>query len=86
LDTPIWDMVLNLFIWLIPSGKDYMAIFSAVTTALFAAVITYFTVLAMLLNGGLFYFSNWEIEEADHLRAGIGQVGTGKKIRGLARE
>lgn len=86
LDTPIWDMVLNLFSWLVPSGKDYMAIFSAVTTALFAATITYFTVLALLLNGGLFYFSNREIEEANHLRAGIGQVGTGKKIRGLARE
>ena len=86
LDTEIWRMTLQLFSWLVPSGDGYMATFTALFTTLAAGLITYFVLLFLLVGGALSYFSNREVVEASHLRAGIQQVGTTRKIRGLAKE
>lgn len=86
LDTPIWQMTLQLFSWLAPSGGDAMAIFSTVTTTCVAGILLYLFFLMILLGGALQYFSFREIADAATLQKGIEQVGQTRQIRGLARE
>lgn len=86
LDTGIWNMTLQLFSWLIPSGAANMALFMAVCTVWIAGAITYFILLFLIVSGALAYFSNIEIVNATHLHAQIRQVGNSPKIRGLAKE
>ncbi len=86
LDTPIWQMTLQLFSWLAPSGGESMAIFSTVTTTWVAGILLYLFFLMILLGGALQYFSFREIADAASLQKGVEQVGKARQIRGLARE
>lgn len=86
LDSEIWDMVLNFFSWLVPSGGNNMRNFTVIATAVSAGVVTYFMLLALLLGGALQYFSGREVSDAAQLREDIGRIGTVRQIRGLSRE
>lgn len=86
LDTEIWRMTQQLFSWLVPSGDGNMATFTSLTTTIVAGSITYVLFLFLSIGGALAYFSNLERIEAGHLHAGIREVGTTPKIRGLAKE
>lgn len=86
LDTPVWQMTLQLFSWLVPPGGESMAIFTTVATTCVASILLYLFFLMIVLGGALQYFSCREIADAPSLREGIGQVALTRKIRGLARE
>jgi len=86
LDTPVWEMTMQLFSWLVPSGGDAMAIFHTVFTTAMAGILLYLFFLMIVLGGALQYFSCREIRDATHLRKGIDQVALTRQIRGLARE
>ena len=86
LSTQVWDILLNFFSWLVPSGGDHMAIFSTVATVGATLFITYFGFALTFLTGAWQYFSDREIADAASLQAGIGQIGLTRQIRGLARE
>ncbi len=86
LDTPIWQMTLQLFSWLVPSGGNAMAIFSAMATTAMAGILLYLFFLMVMIGGALQYFSCREIADAASLRRGIEKVGVSRQIRGLARE
>ena len=86
LDTPVWQMTLQLFSWLVPSGGESMAIFSAVTTTCVASILLYLFFLMIVLGGALQYFSCREILDAASLHAAIQKVTLTRQIRGLARE
>lgn len=86
LDTPIWQMTLQLFSWLVPSGGNAMAIFSMMATTGMASILLYLFFLMVMIGGALQYFSCREIADAASLRRGIEKVGISRQIRGLARE
>ncbi len=86
LDTPIWQMTLQLFSWLVPPGEESMAIFSVGATTCVASILLYLFFLMITLGGALQYFSCREIADAASLQEGIERVGLARQIRGLARE
>lgn len=86
LESPIWDMTLELFSWFVPPAEGAMASFSTISTTCAAGVLMYFFFLITILSGGLQYFSFREIGDANSLRQQLDQVGQTRKIRGLARE
>ena len=86
LDTPIWQMTLQLFSWLVPPGGDAMAVFSVAATTCVASILLYLFFLMITLGGALQYFSCREIADATSLQKGIEKVGVSRQIRGLARE
>ncbi|MBL7783270.1 MAG: stage II sporulation protein M [Saprospiraceae bacterium] len=86
LDTPVWEMTMQLFSWLVPSGGDAMAIFHTIATTTMAGILLYLFFLMIVLGGALQYFSCREIMDATQLRKGIEQVALTRQIRGLARE
>ncbi|MBX2893038.1 MAG: stage II sporulation protein M [Saprospiraceae bacterium] len=86
IDTPIWGLALQLFSWLVPQQAGAMAAYTTIATCGAASVLLYFVFLMIALCGGLQYFSSREITDATSLFEGIEQVGSGRQIRGLARE
>ena len=86
LDTPIWQMTLQLFSWLVPPGGEAMAVFSVAATTCVASILLYLFFLMITLGGALQYFSCREIADATSLQKGIEKVGVSRQIRGLARE
>lgn len=86
LESPIWDMTIELFSWLVPPAEGAMAAYSTIATTCAAAVMLYFFFLLVILSGGLQYFSFKEVADASNLRDELEQVGKTRKIRGLARE
>ncbi len=86
LDTPVWQMTLQLFSWLVPPGGESMAVFHTVATTCVASILLYLFFLMIVLGGALQYFSCREIADAASLREGIEKVALTRKIRGLARE
>ncbi|MEO6040153.1 MAG: hypothetical protein ABIQ93_17195, partial [Saprospiraceae bacterium] len=86
LSTQVWDILLNFFSWLVPSGGENMAIFSTIATVGLTLFITYFGLAITFLTGAWQYFSGREIADAASLQAGIEQIGMARQIRGLARE
>ena len=86
LDFPVWEWFLRLFSWLVPQQEGAMQAYVAVATTGAAGILLYFIFLMNTFSGGLQYFSNREIADAASLMEGIENVGTERKIRGLARE
>lgn len=86
LESPLWDMTIQLFSWLVPPAEGTMAAYSTIATTCAAAIMMYFFFLLTVLGGGLQYFSFREIGDAASLREDLAQVGQTRKIRGLARE
>lgn len=86
LESPIWDMTLELFSFLVPPEEGAMAAYSTIATTCAAGVLMYFFFLLTVLCGGLQYFSFREINDAVSLREELELVGQTSKIRGLARE
>jgi len=86
LDSPVWEMILQLFSWLVPPGADNMRTFHAIVNIVVASMLLYFNYLLNIICGGLLYFSSREIKDAVTLREGIETVGMSRQIRGLARE
>jgi len=86
LDTPVWQMTLELFRWMVPPTEGAMAQFSAVLTTGIAAFLLYLFFLFLAFCGAFQFFSYREIADARSLHAGIKQVGESRQIRGLARE
>ncbi|HAD13091.1 MAG TPA: hypothetical protein DCF33_11730 [Saprospirales bacterium] len=86
LESPIWEMAIELFSWFVPPAEGAMASFSTISTTCAAGVLMYFFFLLTILSGGLQYFSYREIGDANSLRQQLEQVGQTRKIRGLARE
>ena len=86
LSTQVWDILLNFFSWLVPSGGENMQIFSTVATIGMTVFITYFGLVLTFLTGAWQYFSGREIADAASLQAGIERIGMARLIRGLARE
>lgn len=86
LESPIWDMTLELFSFLVPPAEGAMAAYSTIATTCAAGVLMYFFFLLTVLCGGLQYFSFREIGDAVSLREELESVGQTRKIRGLARE
>ena len=86
LDTPVWQMTLQLFSWLVPPGGNSMAIFSTMATTAVAGILLYLFFLMIVLGGALQYFSCREIADATSLMQGIEKVALTRQIRGLARE
>jgi uncharacterized membrane protein SpoIIM required for sporulation len=86
LESPLWDMTLELFSWFVPPAEGAMASYSTIATTCAAGVLMYFYFLLTMLCGGLQYFSFKEIGDAASLREELKLVGQTRKIRGLARE
>lgn len=86
LDTPVWSIILQLFGWMAPPVENGAAIFKSVANTVASSILIYTLLIVNTLCGGLFYHSCREVADADTLHAGIGQIGEGRKIRGLARE
>ncbi len=86
IDSSIWETVTNFFSWLAPPGEGNVGHFMTVFTSVSACIILYFLFTLLFLTGGLLYFSNRETVEASYLRESIQEVGTRRKVRGLARE
>jgi uncharacterized membrane protein SpoIIM required for sporulation len=86
LESPIWEMTLQLFSWFVPPAEGAMAAFNAVATSCAAGVLMYFFFLLNILCSALQYFSFREIYDAASLRDELASVGQTRKIRGLARE
>lgn len=86
LESPIWEMAIQLFSWFVPPAEGAMASYSTIATTCAAGVLMYSFFLITVLGGGLQYFSFREIGDARSLREEIEQVGQSRKIRGLARE
>ena len=86
LESPLWDMTIELFSWFVPPAEGAMAAYSTVATTCAAGVMMYFFFLLTVLCGGLQYFSFLEVGQAEGLREELKFVGQTRKIRGLARE
>ena len=86
LESPIWDMTLQLFSWLVPAEAGAMQTFVSATTTSIANVLLYIFTLLTLLCGGIQYFSFREIKDARSLQKNLEDLGKTRKIRGLARE
>jgi len=86
LESPIWEMAIELFSWFVPPTAGAMAAYSTIATTCAAGVLMYFFFLITILSGGLQYFSFREVGDASSLREELELVGQTRKIRGLARE
>ncbi len=86
LESPIWEMTLQLFSWLVPPSEGAMNAFSTIAITCAAGILMYLFFLLTMLCGGLQYFSFREIEDASSLREDLEGLGQTRKIRGLARE
>ncbi|MBL7827983.1 MAG: stage II sporulation protein M [Saprospiraceae bacterium] len=86
LDTPVWEMTLELFRWMVPPAEGAMAKFSTFVTTLLAALLLYVFYYFLALAGAFQYFSNREVADARKLKKDIENVGLSREIRGLARE
>jgi len=86
LESPIWEMAIELFSWFVPPAAGAMAAYSTIATTCAAGVLMYFFFLITILSGGLQYFSFREVGDASSLRDELEMVGQTRKIRGLARE
>ena len=86
LESPIWEMCVQLFSWLVPPAPGAVAAYFTIATSCAAAVFLYLFFLITILSGGLQYFSFREVGDALGLREQLNQVGQTRKIRGLARE
>jgi hypothetical protein len=86
LDTPVWEMTIELFRWLVPPKEGAMQLFSALLTTGVAAFFIYLFFLFLAYCGAFQFFAYREISDAKSLREGIGRVGEARQIRGLARE
>ncbi|MFN0214030.1 MAG: stage II sporulation protein M [Saprospiraceae bacterium] len=86
LESPIWEMTIQLFSWFVPPAAGAMASYSAIATTCAAGVLMYFFFLITILSGGLQYFSFREVCDAASMRDELELVGQTRKIRGLARE
>jgi uncharacterized membrane protein SpoIIM required for sporulation len=86
LESPIWDMTLELFSFFVPPAEGAVAAYSTIATTCAAGVLMYFFFLLTVLCGGLQYFSFREVSDAASLREELDLVGQTRKIRGLARE
>lgn len=86
LESPIWEMCIELFSWFVPPSEGAMAAFSTIATTCAAGVLLYFFYLLTMLCAGIQYFSFREIGDAASLREEMEHVGQTRKIRGLARE
>lgn len=86
LESPIWDMTLQLFSWLVPPVEGAMQTFLGTATTCFASLMLYVFTLLTLLCGGTQYFSFREIKDARSLQKNLEDLGKTRKIRGLARE
>jgi hypothetical protein len=86
LDFPVWDWALELFSWLVPQKEGAMQTYVTLATTGAAGLLLYFIFLVSVLCGGLQYFSFREISDATSLSENLKNVGTARRIRGLARE
>lgn len=86
LESPIWEMCVELFSWLVPPAEGAMAAYNSIATTCAAGILMYFFFLLTVLCGGLQYFSFREIGDAASLREELDTIGETRKIRGLARE
>lgn len=86
LESPIWDMTLQLFSWLVPPVEGAMQTFLSAATTCIANALLYIFFLLTLLCGGIQYFSFCEIKDARSLQKNVENIGKTRKIRGLARE
>lgn len=86
LDTPVWEMTIELFRWMVPPQEGAMVQFSAVVTTGIAAFFIYLFFYFLAYCGAFQFFSYREIADARSLREGISKVGVARQIRGLARE
>ena len=86
MDSELWTILIQFFSWVVPPGEQYMARFSAITTTLTISFAVNFAWLVLVISGILYFFSNRELTEANHLHAQIDQVGTARQIRGLPKE
>ncbi len=86
LESPIWDMTLELFSFFVPPAEGAVAAYNTIATTCAAGVLMYFFFLLTVLCGGLQYFSFREVSDAASLREELDLVGQTRKIRGLARE
>jgi hypothetical protein len=86
INSEIWLIFIQFFSWIVPPDEGYLAAFYAVIN--FFTISTAFFACWLLgtISGALFYFSNIEKTEANHLHAQIDQVGTARQIRGLPKE
>lgn len=86
MDSELWTILIQFFSWVVPPGEQYMARFSAIVTTLTLSFAVHFAWLVLVISGILYFFSNQELTEANHLHAQIDQVGTARQIRGLPKE
>lgn len=86
LDTPVWEMGLELFSWLVPPVEGAMGKFINTITTLVAAFLLYLFFYFQAVCGAFQYFSCREIADARRLHRDIEKVGVSRQIRGLARE
>jgi len=86
LESPLWDMTIQLFSWFVPPAAGAMEAYNIIATTCAAAVMMYFFFLLTVLCGGLQYFSFREVGDVASLREELELVGQTRKIRGLARE
>lgn len=86
LGSGVWEIVLQFFSWLVSPEESSMRIYETYATAVAVSFVAHFVWVVLILGGALQYFSFREITDAAYLRHGIGQVGTARQIRGLARE
>lgn len=61
LESPLWDMTIQLFSWFVPPAEGAMAAYSTIATTCAAGVLMYFFFLLTVLCGGLQYFSFREV-------------------------
>jgi uncharacterized membrane protein SpoIIM required for sporulation len=86
LDTPVWQMAVDLFRWLVPPKEGAMQLFGTLVTTSVAAFIWYAFFLFWAFTGAFQFFTYREVADAPSLADGIKKVGIARKIRGLARE
>jgi uncharacterized membrane protein SpoIIM required for sporulation len=86
LGSEFWIIFLEFFTWLVPPGEDHVHRFVGFVSSVATLAVIYATWVLMLVAGALQYFSNREIADARYLLERVAEVGTGKKIRGLAKE
>ncbi len=86
LGSPIWDMAMQLFGWMVPPGEGMLRNYYAISTTVFAMFFINLHLVLLLTCGSLFYFSNKERSEANELNKHIQSIGGTKRIRGLVRE
>ncbi len=86
LETPIWAYIIQLFSWLVPADPADQAAYTSLINTFASLMVCYVCYILFILSGVLLYFSSMEVSEATGLKNGIEQIGSNRKIRGLARE